>query len=328
MVEALSDDWSSYWANPSGPAGGVHSCLTSEGPATVLTAYWQSVFQPKPRRLTSVRLLDIACGAGVVAAQAMEAFEGGSGVNVELHCTDYAHDAVKLAAAGRDRTGIFGTTADARQLPYRDHTFELVVSQFGLEYVGPEGFREAARLLAPDGELHLVIHRRDGAIYSDCLANLNTLRAFERVGLLALSRRTLRLAEIHDHDRNVSTALARATRSVHRARRVMENRMSTCAAGMARSHVERLLQDIPMLLVRRAAYGPGVAVGWIDAQQAELRAFSKRMAAMLAAAMDDEEIRAAANLLRGVGLTAVSVGHLRAGKAALPIGWTLSATAA
>lgn len=326
MAVTISDDWSSYWAHSAGPAGGVRLSLTSTGPAAMLASFWQSTLAPALDSPGRVRLLDIACGAGVVVALASDACHGLSRANVELHCSDYSHEAVRLAAMPRGRVTICGTTADARQMPYADQALDIIVSQFGIEYAGVEGFREAARLLAPGGRLCLVIHRRGGPIYTECLANQAVLQDFKRSGLIRLCRRVLALADLHDEGRAAPSAFDRRMGLLHLALQDMACRLSDHPAGPARAHIELFLQDIPKMLARRAAYAPGAALGWIDAQGDELQAFSQRMAAMLAVAMDAEQIEESAALLKQEGLSEVAVGELSPAGAPAAIAWTLRAT--
>tara|TARA_R110002072_G_scaffold184878_2_gene341445 strand:- start:168 stop:896 length:729 start_codon:yes stop_codon:yes gene_type:complete len=240
---------------------------------------------------------------------------------------DYSHAAVKLAARQIDGVKICGTAADARNLPYADQAFDLIVSQFGLEYAGAEGFREAARLLAPEGELHLVLHLSGGPIHKECLANLNLLQQFERSRLLELCRRALVIAEQDDSARETGSTLAGVMRSLHLALCELRNQLLARPGGVAHAHIGRLLHDVPLLIERRLAYAPGAALSWVDAQTQELTGFSRRMQAMCAAAMDAEAIHQTKALLRGAGLRQVCVAQLRAAPAANPIAWTLSARA-
>lgn len=91
-----------------------------------------------------VRLLDIACGPGYVAAAARKA-------GCEVTGVDFSSRMVDLARAAQPQ--IEFREGDAEDLPFPNASFDAVVMNFGMLHLGrPDlAIREAARVLRPGG---------------------------------------------------------------------------------------------------------------------------------------------------------------------------------
>lgn len=97
------------------------------------------------------RVLDVACGTGVLARTAAERVgRSGSVVGVDIN-------EEMLAVARRTAPDIDWRQARAEALPFADGEFDAVISQFGLMFFEDRAaaLREMARVLRPGG--HLVI---------------------------------------------------------------------------------------------------------------------------------------------------------------------------
>jgi len=98
-----------------------------------------------------LRLLEIACGTGIVTRRLREALpDSATVVATDLNegMIDYARQAVTTP-------GIAWQQADAQSLPFADASFDVVVCQFGFMFLPDkvQGFREARRVLAVGGLL-------------------------------------------------------------------------------------------------------------------------------------------------------------------------------
>ena len=97
------------------------------------------------------RLLEIACGTGVVS-RALASKLPESSVIV---ATDLNQAMLDQAAAVGTKRPVEWRQADAMQLPFQDATFDAVVCQFGAMFFPDKGkaFAEARRMLGPGGIL-------------------------------------------------------------------------------------------------------------------------------------------------------------------------------
>jgi SAM-dependent methyltransferase len=99
------------------------------------------------------RVLDVACGTGVLArAAADRAGSGGSVVGLDL-------DPAMLAVAARLSPTLRWHRGRAEALPFANQSFDGVVSQFGLMFVPDPvaALREMYRVLVPGGRLAVAV---------------------------------------------------------------------------------------------------------------------------------------------------------------------------
>ena len=98
---------------------------------------------------TGNRVLDVACGTGVLAREAFSRVgEKGHVVGIDLN-------EGMVAIATRTEPKVEWKQGDAGSLPFEDASFEVVVSQFSLMYFPDRlaALREMWRVLAPNGRL-------------------------------------------------------------------------------------------------------------------------------------------------------------------------------
>lgn len=162
--------WTAYWQE------GGSTCLPG-APAVVqraLASHWQQRARSLPRR---ARVLDLAAGAGAVLST-MRAVRR----DLELTGVDQA-----TLPAGPPGCHML-SAIDCSALPFEDGSFHLVTSQFGIEYCPPDAVDEAARVLAPDGAMHWLLHAADSPATRHNAARLAAMRAMIDAGLFRLAR--------------------------------------------------------------------------------------------------------------------------------------------
>lgn len=148
--------WTRHWAS-----GAPHSCTGTYGECYegAVADFWKTVFGP----LTGgQRVLDIASGNGALPRLLL---------NLQPEAP-IAVDAIDLAAieprwlaarppATRNRVRFHGGV-QAEHLPFPDKAFDLVVSQYGIEYSDLErSIAEMLRVLALGGRIALLLHAFD-----------------------------------------------------------------------------------------------------------------------------------------------------------------------
>lgn len=99
------------------------------------------------------RVLDVACGTGVLAREAARRVDSSgrvAGIDISP---------AMLAVAARIAPGIEWQQGDANALPFADGSFDAVVSQFGLMFFPnrPRALREMMRVLVPDGRMAVAV---------------------------------------------------------------------------------------------------------------------------------------------------------------------------
>lgn len=281
-----SAHWEAYW----NAATSRRAAVSGDAPGDLFDGIWRGFLTNQMSERVEPSLLDIACGAGVLLDRVFEASKaiGNSGQFIGL---DYAVSAAASIALRSPPAGalLHGVAASAAALPFADGAFDVVISQFGIEYAGPDAFEEAARILAPGGALQFVIHYKGGGIDLECTENSRVLQAILQSGLFEIAVEALRGPD--------------AEGAVAKLNSIFET-LKSCLEGervAAKEMLARLLGDVSRLVARRQAYHPAEAAGWCEAMRSEVALYESRMRAMTDSALDQAGIEAARERLGAHG---------------------------
>lgn len=141
------------------PAAGFHWLTPLYDPLVALTCREDAV---KGRLVAAaglrpgVRVLDLGCGTGTLALRVKRACPGAevSGIDADPRML-----AAAVAKAKRAGVEVTFTGGFAESLPFADGAFDRVVSSLFFHHLSPpqkaSALREAGRVLAPGGELHV-----------------------------------------------------------------------------------------------------------------------------------------------------------------------------
>lgn len=160
MTRAAGHNWAwrDYWQS-----GREASCLPEDRTnETEILARWHRFFADCA---DGSRILDIATGNGIVLRQALAA-AAEANRRFELTGIDLARIDPRrhLGDAGLESIRFRGGV-DAERLPFGDGEFDVVVSQYGLEYADPgRALAEAGRVLADGGRLEWLAHSPDSVV--------------------------------------------------------------------------------------------------------------------------------------------------------------------
>jgi ubiquinone/menaquinone biosynthesis C-methylase UbiE len=314
---SFTDDWDSYWR------GTQEAALPSSGGAQdkALSVFWTKFFREEFPRHEKPRLLDTACGNGAVTGFALQVAKSIESVELTVSCMDYSKSAIE--ALEQKYPGVQGVTCDASETPFADGDFDIVASQFGLDYAGAAAFDEAARLVSKDGVLVAVVHMKSGAIFEECADNLAAIRTLQESQLLSLAR------DAFDAGLAVVAGNAPQTRfrdadkkfapAVESLKKTLTKHGPLAAGGM----IFRLGKDLGMMYQRIEAYVPQEVSDWLDRMGVELAAYAGRMQSMVNAAFDETDMKELSSRLRSKGLTVDTYDKMKMGKAKAPAAWIL-----
>lgn len=298
-----SDKWSEYW-QAEGRGGEVF--VDADGnrhPA--LAEFWTPMFSSLAN---GASVIDIASGAGSIFSHLDDPGR------FELHATDISAEALKLMEARMP--GVRTHCGPAEALPYDDQSFELVVSQFGIEYGGDAAFAEAARLVAPGGRLVALVHIEDGYIDSRNAAELSG--AMAAIDGAFIDHATAVTRAVFADDR---AAFEAAAAHFAKAERALAEAHDAHTHGV---HAH-LYAGFRQLFENRSQYDEKDVVGWLDDMRGELERNVDRLTAMRRAAVSEERLARVTDVLRAAGLGEVATEHFMTPGNELPVAWQLDA---
>ena len=149
--------WSSYWAS-----GVLSSCADSyQGNYRgVIAEFWGSRFEGL---CGGNRVLDIATGNGPLPKMLLQRSPLEPPITIDaVDLADVAPDWLSLGQGSNVR---FHPGTRMERLPFDDESFELVVSQYGIEYgKWPEALIESLRVCRVEGSLAFVVHHADSVL--------------------------------------------------------------------------------------------------------------------------------------------------------------------
>jgi SAM-dependent methyltransferase len=325
LPAARRDAWSSYWAR-----GASHSCLGSYGElyGGAIGAFWGGVFGGLP---PVARVLDVATGNGVLPRMLLQQCRS-SGVQCDAVdiATIQPPWLAGVAPADRERVRVHGGI-DAEALPFADATFDLVVSQYGIEYARLEqAIAEATRVLAPGGALAMVIHHAQGRPATLAAIELEHLAWLARDGGLLEATAAMVEPMARAATPQGRASLEGDTRS-HAARErfnALQGELAARREGRDGADVLFEVRDAMMSVLALAArQGAGAAAATLQAWRAELAASETRLRDLREHALDAQAAQALRDRLEAALQAPVSLQELRE-EAGYLMGWAVRAARA
>lgn len=314
--------WTQFWT---GRAEGSEHRYRDPSLGAVIAAHWQHYFSERFSDGGAIDLIDLACGEGEVLRFAEREAVSSETLKLSAFCADIAPGAVALAARALKTTPVVPTVADGGRLPFAGAVFDCVVSQYGLEYAGPDAFSEAGRVVGKAGGFHALVHCEGGLVEESCSAVAELLGVVLASGLFdALSRYATVIPQAARGEAEGAKAQACVT-ALREALEGVEAAIGVASPGPARDHVARLVGDCRTLATRLGAYSPDDVVVWIAGQRADIDAFHHRMTSMIRVAQSQDQMRDICERLAAEGLTSAEVHTLAAPAGDKPLAWVVDA---
>jgi len=295
--------WSDYWQQDSADGEVFVTAQGERHPA--LSEFWQPQFEALE---DGARIIDLASGAGSVFAHLPERHA------FSLSAADISAVALQALRGRFPETNTLVCSAD--EVPLDNESFDLVVTQFGVEYAGVSAFAEAARLVAPGGKFVGLCHIQDGYIDSANQKQLAEAKVLTRHGFIDRATDLITAAFSGDQ-----AALKQAQDEFALAATPVGEGMRRCRQGI---HTY-LFQGFRQLYERRQQYDLTDITGWLEAMRTELEVNLDRLGRMCEAALSEAEVRDIERIFEEQRLKDVHCTPLETANNKLPIAWRLMA---
>lgn len=310
-----SKSWNTYWQG-TGDIGALNSGGVSH-PA--IKAFWVEFFNSAKQRYVNPKILDIASGNGAVIECALEAFED---IPKELSSLDVSEAAINNIHSRFPQ--VKGIVSNACNIPHETGSFNIVTSQYGVEYAGHDAILEAARLLADQGTLVLLMHCESGSIHQECQQSLN---AIERAQTSCFIQLAIKMFEagfksIKGASRqNYEQYAKKLTPAIAE----LETIMRQYGSHVAGNTISRLYNDVAQIHQRIQHYEPKDVLTWLNKMDEELNAYGKRMSSMGLSAINSSNFNHIQDNLKDRGFTIETADKLFVPGNELPMAWVLIA---
>ena len=304
--------WQDYWKEDRNA-----SCVP-EDPATAqeVGEHWVKYFS---ELADDSRILDVATGNGIVLVHAATAAEA-AGKQFSLTGVDLADiDPARYVSGLREglpQAKFVGRVA-AEELPFSDASFDVVVSQYGLEYAGLEAaLGEVERVLVPGGQLQWLAHGTESAVVAQ---NQDQSRQVDFLLAPDSPLQAMRLlVEEAKANRSVQHAMSELGTSLRKAEDYCRNNPP---AAVVRNVCSKITHAAP----RWQAYDPEDLVTMLDDSKQRLAAHRQRINDLLAAVMTPDREEIVRKKLQSSNWQAPTFSTLSVGPESSPIGTTISA---
>lgn len=308
--------WKTYWQG-AGDAGAISpDCVRH--PA--FPKFWSVALGEFIADRPDGRLLDIATGGGAV----IDYFSHVPNAKLEnVSCVDVSKAAID--AVQGQFPDVSCIVADAKSIPLESGRYDLLTSQFGIEYAGLAAIDEASRLLASKGSLLFLMHIRPGELYRECGATIDALRRTKRSGFvqLALDFFDKGFAAVRGADRAPYDS---AARRLNPAIRELESIVSEHGEHVAGDMIVHLHTTVQTIHQRIQYYDPDEALSWLRKIDRELAMYEERMVSMHDSTLDEEAFKKVCERLHSQGLIVEQASPLLMNGDELPVAWVLQAT--
>ncbi len=300
-----NDYWSDYWQGD-GKEGEVFVNSKGERPAYI-DSYWSSQLALTPK---GGSVLDIASGAGSI----YESLTKERRAELSLFASDLSGPALDILKNRFPQTKT--TVCSSIEMPYDSKSFDMVVSQFGVEYAGIEAFSEAARLVAPGGRLAILCHYKNG--YID-----QRNQAFLEGAKIALSSSYIETAA------ELTRAIFSGSKTKVRKAEKPFISAQIVLADFLRHNPEgihyHLYFGYRKMYMKIQNYNESDVIQWLDAMKVDIKKSVRKVSAIRAVSMDQENIDAACIGIRNSGLVDISVSTLNIPDTEDIVGWKVCA---
>jgi SAM-dependent methyltransferase len=258
-------EWNDYWRNN----GDVQSLYSDKNgkPFKEFSFFWNSALPGTKRDL---KILDIACGTGALFKSLNDVcFDTIAG----LDCSEVA-----LGSFNKNFPQAKTFLTNGTKLPKNIvKTFDVIVSQFGIEYLGKNAVVDVLNSLKPNAEFIALCHFKGGHIHS---RYEKERRAIEQ--LFFIDAFEVSLSLVHEAMSNEASTMTKMTSFIDKLKSDMDLNVGGC------SH---FIGGIEQLFSSFSAYHPNDITGWIKGMRTQLETTLSRVQVITDVALSEDEIK-------------------------------------
>lgn len=310
-----ANSWDAYWQGT-----GENGAFTSGGVShPEIQKFWLDFFNSIKNDFNSPKILDVASGNGAVIEHALSVFQDQASDITSVDISDSA-----IQNINHRFPHIKGIVSDASVIPLKSETFDIVTSQYGVEYAGHNAILEAARLVANGGLLALILHIESGSIHHHSMQNLAAMEKLEESKFIPLAIKMFDAGfkAVKGADRaDYETAASNLAPAISEFEQIMTH----YGQNIADNTIVRLYNDVGQIHQQLQSYDADEVIEWLNRMSAELIAYTERMSSMCRSAMSNQKFETVQNELENLGFSIKSAETLMVSDHRKPMAWILIA---
>ena len=297
--------WSEYWANE-GASGEVF--VDKKGNKhPQLTEFWNRYLSQTKQ---PAKVIDLACGGGSIFADNIR-----SNAQFELYAVDISAQA--LAQLNNRLPEVNTIESSVDNIPLESGLFDLVVSQFGIEYVGESAFIEAARLMAKGAQLVVLCHIEGGFIDAKNQIEIKGAALLQATNFVDKAI-AVTAASYENDEESFKPKFDEFTK--------IEPQIASWAEKNRQGLVSHCYFGFRKMYERKNAYLLNDIVDWLDAMKSEQQKTITRLTEMRQAAQSEQQVESICRALQQSGLSDVQFEPFTLPEQVLPVAWCITAS--
>ncbi len=256
----VHQSWDNYWQG----TGSIGAFTSGGASHPAIRTHWDEFFNNIKKDFINPAIIDIASGNGAVIEYALSVF---GDENSDITSQDVSISAIENIYH-RFPTAK-GIVSDACSIPRDTGSFDIVTSQFGVEYAGQEAIYESGRLVAEGGILALLLHSDSGSIHQECLESLDAIERLQNSGFIP--------SAIEMFDAGFKTVQGAylsvdelAAKKLAPAIVELEENMKQYGQHVAGDTIVRLYNDVAQIHEKIQNYVPEEILTWLGKMDEEL----------------------------------------------------------
>ncbi len=298
-----TDQWSDYWNNE-GTSGEVFINQSGERHPQ-LAAYWHTQISGAH---STARIIDLACGAGSIYSDLHKEH------TFSLFGIDLSMDGLHLLRHRLPNTST--VVGSITGLPFPERIFDLVVSQFGVEYGGADAFSNAANLVNTGGRIAILCHIEDGYIDTRNKLHLGGAKLIIESDFIPRAIELVKSAFAREAKRR-EKAEAEFTEANNKIASILEQN-----PGGIHSHV---FFGFKQLFQRIAHYDEADITTWLETIQLDVHKTRAKLDRITDVALSEGSVKQICRDFTHSGLRKVGYSPFAIAGNSLPIAWSITA---
>lgn len=311
MVGKATEVWDNYWKR-----GELHSCIAASGDKNQkeVNDFWRGIFAGFD---DDTVMLDIGTGNGLLPSLAV-AYANDQDYGWEIHGVDLADiNPARDVPDHRERLEQinFQGRIAAEELPFADNYFDLVTSQYAIEYSDmARSVPEAVRVLKPGGIFCAVLHSHHSLVVRQNRDNAREAEYMLDSDIFSRSKQILgEILSGGDHNSGIIDSY-------------IENLRQLSEGYDGELNIIPVMQNSLMEILKLSGkYAPVQLLEMIDNAEMRLAAQRDILLNLVGSALDEAGVRHLASGLEALGLDIGDQQDFRVGKNRTVIGYHIQA---